>query len=659
MRHVAILGVILATAVPSLAAAAGQGGTHGPNLVANPGFERGDDPWRLPPGNEVVQGKVSRTGDRCLHVTRTDPGSYRLASQVVPCEPGRRYRFSVWVKTRDVKGDDSGATVCMEWSGKEGYLGGAHPPGRKGTHDWFRISGITPPVPDEATHVRITLYLRKRMTGEAWFDDVSVREDWGRPMEAFLLDPPYRGLIFAGGERRPVRVHIDLARRIMGHPWKEGEGYAGLADLALVCRLVADGRTIQEKRMTDLAPRALEVELDAGALAVGPYRVEVALERGGKVVARQSLAGRVLPKGDRPRVTIDRAGRTIVRGRPFFPLGFYMGKPDEKAVKTISRAGFNCIMPYAFSGMAPEKTKPLLDMAHRHGVMVIYSLKDLYPDMRYTPKWLDTAEKADARVREIVERQRSHPAVLAWYLNDELPPSWRGRLEARYHQVRRLDPDHPTWAVLYQANQLAEYRHTCDVLGTDPYPVARKPITMAAEWARKTGEASLGTDAFWQVPQAFAWGACREPADAPKNRPPTYREVRVMTYLALIEGAGGLIYYAWHHLDDDSAGFESRWRDMSRIGREVRALEPALLSTDSAPADLEVQGARWAAFRDGRRVWILVANPSDESATVRIRFGGGIEGLQTMAGKPVPVEKGSAERPLQPLACETLIAELP
>lgn len=495
-------------------------------------------------------------------------------------------------------------------------------------------------------------------------DDVApaggqVREVQGRPMEAFLLAPPYRGLIFADEARRPVRVHIDLSECVMGHAWQEAGGYEGLPDLALVCRLVADGKAVAQQRLAELAQRSLDVDLESEALGEGAYSVEVVLEHGERELGRQRLDGRVLGRGERPKVYIDRHGRTIVGGRPFVPLGFYFGTLKEDEIRTLSRAGFNCAMPYAFSTMDPDQAGALLDMARRHGVMVIYSVKDLYPGTRGTPKQFATAEAAADRVRQVVERFRSHPNLLAWYLNDELPPTMRPDLEARYDVVRGLDPDHPTWAVLYQVDQLTEYRHTCDVLGTDPYPVARKPITMAGEWARKTRGASLGTDAFWQVPQAFAWGSCREPADAPQNRSPTYDEVRCMTYQALIEGAKGLIYYTFHQLQRDPLGFDARWQDMARVGREVRALEPALLSVDRAPEGLAVRGARWVAFRDGKRVWVLVTNPEPDPVEMRMDLPPGVDAVETMTGDAVPVSGGTVTRPLGPLACETYIVELP
>jgi len=632
---------------------------HGPNLVANPGFEEGAEGWNLPDGFRVVQGAAGHSGGFFLACERTDTDVYHLASQAVPCLPGRQYRFAAWVRAKGVKGDDSGATLCMEWSGKAGWIGGAYPAGAKGTTKWVRIEGLTPPIPAEAEHVSLKLYLRRGMTGEAHFDDMEVREYWGRPMEAFLLDPPYRGLIFADEARRPVRLHVDLSECIEGRPWQEAGGYEGLPDPAVVCRLVSDGKAAAETRVGDLAQRSLDVDLASDALGEGAYHVEVILEQGGRELARQRLGGRVLAKGERPAVYIDRHGRTMVRGRPFFPLGFYFSTLREDEVRTISRAGFNCAMPYAFSGLDVDEAGPLLDMARRHGVMVIYSIKDLYVGTRWMPRRFPTPGAMADRVRQVVERFRSHPNLLAWYVNDELPPTLRGDLEARYDLVRGLDPDHPTWAVLYQVDQLSEYRHTCDVLGTDPYPVARGPVAMAGEWARKTREAGLGARAFWQVPQAFAWGSAREPADAPQNRPPTYDEVRCMTYQALIEGAKGLIYYAFYELQGDPLGFDARWADMTRIGREVRALEPALLSVDPPPEGLAVRGAPWTAFRDGKQVWVLVTNPEPQPVEMRMDLPPGVDAVETMAGDAVPAAGGAVARSLAPLACETFIVELP
>ena len=219
-------------------------------------------------------------------------------------------------------------------------------------------------------------------------------------------------------------------------------------------------------------------------------------------------------------------------------------------------------------------------------------------------------------MRQVVETFRDHPALLAWYLNDELPLTMRPRLEARQRLVSQLDPNHPTWAVLYQVDDLYGYLHTADVLGTDPYPVPDRPVTLAADWTRKSRAVSDGYKPLWMVPQAFDWASYRK--DPAKGRPPTLDEERVMTYLCLIHGAHGLIYYSYADLlRDPKVGFHQRWADLVKVAQEVKQLEPALLSA-APPPRMEIQAPDYvhSAVRadDAGRAYVLLANPDSASA---------------------------------------------
>jgi len=261
-----------------------------------------------------------------------------------------------------------------------------------------------------------------------------------------------------------------------------------------------------------------------------------------------------------------------------------------------------------------------LDYLASKNVKIIYSIKDVYEGTRWYHEPVLGWRGEDAIVRNVVSAFRDHPAVLAWYLNDELPLTMRDRLEARQRLVSQLDPHHPTWAVLYQVDDLYGYQNTADVLGTDPYPIPDKPVTLAAEWTQKSVAASGGHKPLWMVPQAFDWASYRK--DGAKGRPPTLDEELVMTYLCLIYGAHGLIYYNYADLlRDPRLGFDKRWADMLVVGKEVKQLEPALLST-AGPPKLEVQapsGVHFAIRADNtRRTFVLMANPESQEALVRI-----------------------------------------
>jgi len=127
----------LSVLLPALAAAA-----EPTNLVRNPGFENAAQAWSLPQTFTVVDG-VARSGTRSLRLVNTNPATYLLARQSVPFQAGRRYRYGAWIRTREVKGDDSGATICLEWSGAQGWIGGSYAEGKKGDRDWFHVEGPT------------------------------------------------------------------------------------------------------------------------------------------------------------------------------------------------------------------------------------------------------------------------------------------------------------------------------------------------------------------------------------------------------------------------------------------------------------------------------------------------------------------------------------
>ena len=81
-----------------------------------------------------------------------------------PRSLGYSYKVSAWVKTEGVTGTDTGATICVEWGGARGYIGGAYPAGVKGTQSWTLVSGMFV-VPADATSVTIDVYVRKGMIG--------------------------------------------------------------------------------------------------------------------------------------------------------------------------------------------------------------------------------------------------------------------------------------------------------------------------------------------------------------------------------------------------------------------------------------------------------------------------------------------------------------
>ncbi len=631
--------ISLIAAVGALAAAGADGGP----IVRNGGFDDVRDGktvgWNAVGAKYVYRDGAGRSGTRALCYENDDPRFYSFPGQRIELKAGRSYEYEVWVKTDDLRGDESGATICIEWNGKNGkWLGGAYASGVKGTKDWTLVRGRTPAIPANAATFRVSPYVRKGMRGKAWFDDVSVKEFHPAPLSG-LFSTAYRNV--------GVLEDGDVTFKAVVNP-NEVEWHGG-ATVWFRYRDAA-GAVRRRKGMNAAGD---ELTLPLAELKSGEQEVLAELETsGGKIVGAQKI--RFTRVDSRPaewKTWFDRHGRAIVDGRPFFPLGMYWHSIVSNRIDVYAQGPFNCLMPYG----SPNR-RELLDYCHEKNLKVIYSVKDVYSGTRWAPKGVDSEADELAYISDRVARFKDHPALLAWYLNDEMPLTMLDRLTARRDLMERLDPGRPGWVVLYQFSQIAEYMPTFDVVGTDPYPIPAHPASMATTWTRATARGTLGCKPFWQVPQAFSWGCYRkDPAERSKTRPPTEAELRSMCWQCIANGANGLVLYSFFDLSKPTAGapFEQRWDECCRVGREIRDCFPILLSEpcetpvsakhravgsdEAADAEDMVSCRAWR--KDGR-MYVLVVNGYGEALDVELDGIGKTAAASPVFGPKPKVEAG-------------------
>lgn len=629
MRRVCLLLLCIAlAATPSALGGQAESLPDMPNLVTNAGFEEPAAKGPLPTGwaGDVSVYSRDETGahseQASLRFVNPDPEKYRLCSHVVQVEHGRRYEFSAWVRTQDVKGEDSGATVCMEWSGAGKWIGGSYPGGVKGTADWSLVRGISKRIPKDADRCSITCYVRKGMTGTAWFDDVQVRRYADPIMYTALLKPGYRGRIMRGqSEAVAVRVSLNLADYDMR-----------LSDVALRAALApaAAGPTIREANVEALGKPTCDISIPTQGLREGPLVVRVeALRRADRtVLATEEHAICRVAAGFQATCEIDEHRRLIVDGKPFFPLGMYWSGVNEADVGVYANSAFNCLMPYG----SPSPAQ--MDTVHQHGLRVIYSIKDFYAGSKYCPKHIKTEADEELAVRSRVRQHRSHPALLAWYLNDELSVSYMPRLNAHQRWVEEEDPNHPTWVVLYQVDDVGKYLRSFDVIGTDPYPIPRHSPSLAANWTRKTVAHVMGSRAVWMVPQVFNWANYRKTAKEREGlRPPTLAEMRSMAWQCICEGATGLIFYSYFDLKrDKSTPFDEQWTKCKTVAAEISQMAPAILSIEQAPA-IEIVSGEWLhclVRRHKGKLYIMAANDGDGEGSATFNMPGPAKAVRVL-----------------------------
>ncbi len=276
-------------------------------------------------------------------------------------------------------------------------------------------------------------------------------------------------------------------------------------------------------------------------------------------------------------VKIDReTGGLLVDGLPFFPFGFYCGDvgqlPEQEVVN-----GFNMIGPYQSNlpeGLSARKS--YMDRCARLGIKVQYSVNSLIGSGHNGAKGLDMTEAEKfALLKKEVLTFKDHPALLSWYINDE--PAGQGRdpglLEKAYLFIHELDPYHPVSIVFMMPSKAGNYRQAMDIAMTDPYPVPRS-VSEVQDYVRQMNRQFKNQKSVWLVPQAFG-GQEMWP------REPTPGEIRVMTYLGLVEGVEGIQYFIHtaSNLNPQSVAAWSVCRDMAA---ETNQMTPFLLSPDES-----------------------------------------------------------------------------
>ncbi|MFW5866384.1 MAG: hypothetical protein ACOCX2_01120 [Armatimonadota bacterium] len=604
----------------------------GPNLASNPGFEELNDDgwpegWTDTPSVYAVDEQVARSGERSLRWDNDDPDRYVLCAGKIDLERGYRYQFETWVRTEDLGGSGTGATICMEWSDADGeFIGGSYPAGLKGdTPEWTRVSGITSPIPEEAASIRLVVYVRRGGVGTAWFDDCSVRR-YRPPLADAITTGLYRG-ITSGGR---VRTHVGISPRDWDLRPDQVQATLRVRDAA--------GEVVRTVRPAERTQTSLIFDFSSRDLAPGGYDLIADIGAADGSV-EETLSTRMLRTDGPPerRCWIDEHQRLIVDGEPFFPLGTYWGGVSSHPHSLVddhldiyADSAFNCIMPYDSTNIDEAQ----LDACAERGISVIFSVKDFYAGRR----GLKTEEDARALIEEYVERFSDHPAIIAWYINDEMPVTMYEQLRAHHLWMEELDPDRPTWTVLYQVDEVGEYLGTFDVIGTDPYPIPAGPPSRALSYTRRTVTGTLGLKPVWMVPQIFNWASYRDNRD--DYRPPTLEEMRSMAWQCIAGGANGLVFYSWMDLwrveQKGLETFDSRWPDVKQMAAEIHEFEDMLLSVEPAmtPRTEQLPTVGWRVYGMDGRTYLVVVNADREPVTTTFEFPCEIVGHEALYRSP-------------------------
>lgn len=276
-------------------------------------------------------------------------------------------------------------------------------------------------------------------------------------------------------------------------------------------------------------------------------------------------------------VHISQNGGYLINGVPFFPVGAYVVSWQLSTpvilddLQQIKAAGFNT----AHLGLSNDDLT-ILDRANELGLMIA----------------------VEGAGEDQVARIKAHPALLAWNIQDE--PDINGvspsQVQAYQDSFKSWDAAHPTLIVVTDPTRYAEYAAIPDIFGIDPYinQYSATPISFVGDC---TAAALAQRSALLVVAHAFAEGG--------RFLLPTVAQERSIVYQALVHGARGLLFFAFHSPPSDNwfmpdhadffAGVKTLLGELNVIGpilATATTRQPLALATDGVMAAYVVSGAK-------------------------------------------------------------------
>jgi hypothetical protein len=312
-------------------------------------------------------------------------------------------------------------------------------------------------------------------------------------------------------------------------------------------------------------------------------------------------------------------GGLFTNGLIMVPFGFFTYFPVEPAfLDNEAINGFNLVSPYQKNDRKTLKDrKAYMNRCADLGMRVNFNVCSVAGGGGAESsriEGLSRQEKSEMLKKEI-ELFRDHPALLSWYIADmpdgrNLPAD--SLLEA-YKLIKELDPYHPVTLLLSSPRNAAQFRNVADIIMTAPYPVPQGTMQEVKEYTILPKNELWLEKPVWVVPQAFGGNEWWE-------REPTPKEVRAMTYTAIINGATGIQYFIRSGPNSFPKSLAS-WGECANIAKEIAELTPDILSPNQSPKLVwDITGIHAKAWNRAGLVTIAVVNEKPEPATFKLKM---------------------------------------
>lgn len=480
--------------------------------------------------------------------------------------------------------------------------------------------------------------------------------------------PNYRNMIFPGVKEVKISAK-----------YQAQEYNVSPSNTEIKCLLISGKNQIS--KVGNLKNKTTIITLPVGKIPAGDVKLIVQAKNAktGEKLSQESWnLHKMTQKGvSSLKNYIDENNSFIADGKPFFPLGVYNSwylNWSEKYLPEIADSPFNCILDYSANHKSKKEIFSYLDELQQKGLKEIYNINDLYPSARdFKDSGWEGIHGNNQIASAVINAYKNHPAILAWYLNDELPASLVPEMTDYYQRVSKEDPSRPCIIVLCNMPEVKYFPQTTDVMGVDPYPIPDTSVTKVSDWVDTAQLAVNGHKPVIAVLQDFAWyqhnstnpdrSHIPSAEELKTGRAPTYEEQRCMTYLALTHGVKGILYWCYYDMRQ-LPQYQEMWSGLKKIGTEVKFLSPMLLSsTDLGTVSVNPSSEKiHTRLKKWNGKFYLIAVNSDsntQSACFRINFKQTKTAKVLFENRNLAIQKGTLTDEFKPLEAHVYEIGLP
>jgi hypothetical protein len=251
----------------------------------------------------------------------------------------------------------------------------------------------------------------------------------------------------------------------------------------------------------------------------------------------------------------------------------------------MAEAPLNMLINYHLGRAPMPALGAYLDELQSRGIRYLQTVNFYHPkNGQYREiEYAAAKQGEDALNTWVAQTLGAHPGLAGFYVMDEQPAEMVPTVFRQYRALAAAAPGSITYGVLGDGweNQAPLWRDAMDVMGLDPYPIVKpagqNDLAMVGEWTRLGQDAVKRSRPVWMVLQYFPLTAA--------GGWPTEAELRAMSWMAIVEGAQGLLYWSFGEKGlawvKDPREREQRWAELVRVTKEIKALEPVLLAPDA------------------------------------------------------------------------------